>query len=73
MSDSPNLKTHDVAYFIIELSPKEVACIDLTGCFHYRSRSGDEHILVVYNFDGNTILAEPLKSDRLIHWMDDLE
>ena len=61
-SDSPNIKTHDVAYSILELPPKNIAYTDLTGRFPYRSSRGNEYIMVGYHFDANAIVAEPIKN-----------
>ena len=36
--------------------------IDLTGRFPYRSAKGNEYLFVAYHFDGNAILAEPIKN-----------
>ena len=61
-SEEPNNKTNDVAYAIVEVTLKNVAYIDLTGRFPYRSSSGNEYILAGYHYDGNVILAEQLKN-----------
>ena len=52
--------TNDVAYSIVYITPKNVAYTDLTGRFPYRSSRGNEYILVLYHYDGNAILLEPL-------------
>ena len=44
------------------MPPEEVAYTYLTGRSPYRSSRGNEYILVGYHFDGNTILAEPIKN-----------
>ena len=61
-SEVPNIKTHDVAYSLVELPPKNTAFTDLTGRFPYRSSSGNEYIMVGYHFDSNVILGEPIKN-----------
>ena len=61
-SNAPNIKTHEVAYSLVELPPKNIAYTDLTGRFPYRSSSGNEYIMVGYHFDGNVILGEPIKN-----------
>ena len=35
---------------------------DLTGRFPYRSARGNEYIFIAYNYDGNAILAEPIRN-----------
>ena len=61
-SEKINNKTNDVKYSIVEATLKNVAYADLTGHFPYRSNRGNECILVGYNYNDNTILAEPLKN-----------
>ena len=38
------------------------AYFDLTGKFLQRSSSSDQYIFVGYNYDANSILAEPIKN-----------
>ena len=61
VSDKPNVKTHEVLYSMFE-SDKELGYMDLTGRFPYKSSRGNEYIMVAYCYDGNTILAQPLKN-----------
>ena len=61
-SEIPNNKTNDVAYTIEEVIPKNVTYTYLTGRFSYRSSRGNEYILVGCHYDGNAILAEPMKN-----------
>jgi hypothetical protein len=35
---------------------------DQTGCFHVISSKGNEYIMVLFKYDGNAILAEPIKN-----------
>jgi hypothetical protein len=35
---------------------------DQTGCFPVVSRKGKKYIMVLYDYDGNAILAEPIKN-----------
>ena len=39
---------------------------DLTGRFPRQSSRGNNYIFVAYNYDGNAILAEPIKTERRI-------
>ena len=39
--------------------------MDLTGCFTYTYGRGIQYILVVYNSDGDKILVESFKNDKL--------
>lgn len=65
LSDSPNIKTNDVVYKSVSITPTNTACTDLIGRFPYRSSCDSEYILVGYHFDGNAILSAPLKIERL--------
>ena len=60
-SDLPNIKTHQLIFSIIETSHEGIGYIDLTGWFPFRSSRGKEYILVAYQYDANTILAESIK------------
>ena len=51
----------DVAYIIINHDYDKVGYIDSTGRFPQRSSRGHEYILVGYHFNGNAILAAPIK------------
>ena len=42
-------------------TPKEKAYSDQTGRFPHKSTHGNQYIFTLYDYDGNTILAEPLK------------
>ena len=42
--------------------PKEKAYADLTGKFPYKSSRGNQYIMVMYDYDANTIDVEPVKS-----------
>ena len=61
VSDEPNEKTQEVIYSLFE-SDKELGYMDLTGRFPYKSSRGNEYIMVAYCYDGNAILAQPLKN-----------
>ena len=60
LSDTPNVKTHDVVYAVTTKEGK--AFMDLTGRFPYRSSRGNEYILIAYHYDSNAILGLPLKN-----------
>ena len=44
-----------------------VTYTDLTGKFPNHSSRGNNNIMVACNYDGNAILAEPVKIDKLLH------
>ena len=55
-------RSHDCVAQVIPFSTTNKGYMDLTGRFPYKSSRGNEYILVVYDYDSNAILAEPLKS-----------
>jgi hypothetical protein len=62
-SDSPNIRTSHI-YAAID-TPNDITGLiasDLTGRFPKRSHRGHNYILVIYDYDSNAILAEPLKN-----------
>ena len=61
-SETPNLKTHNVCYAL--LNPQDIATgyMDLTGRFPKQSSRGNEYILVGYHFDANLVKGIPLKN-----------
>jgi len=60
-SDTPNLKTNDTVYAMVDPSKMGSASMDLTGRFPYTSRRGNQYVLVGYHYDANYIAAIPLK------------
>ena len=65
-SDSPNIKTKEAILPIVD-SDGDFGCKDSTGRFPYKSSRGYDYILIAYNYDGNTILAKPLKNRETNH------
>ena len=51
---------------IIHFETKGTAYHDLNGIFPHKSSRGNEYILVNYDHDRNSILAEPLKINKLL-------
>lgn len=64
MSDVPNIKTHEVCYFLV--SPEDISTgyMDLTGRFSRNSSQGHEYILVGYHYDSNLIHGIPVKNRK---------
>jgi hypothetical protein len=62
VSDSPNLKSFAAIAMIVPFTAKNTAYHDLTGRFPHRSSCGNEYLLIVYDYDGNSILQCPLKN-----------
>ena len=61
ISEKANVRTNDVVYAIID-HKANLAYMDLTGRFPYKSSRGNEYILVAYHFDANAILVDALKN-----------
>ena len=60
-SDKENVRTNEVVYAIID-TKADLAYMDLTGRFPYKSSKGNEYILVAYHYDANAILVQALKN-----------
>ena len=55
-------KTFNIFMAIETYKPKEITYSDLTGRFPHRSSRGNQYVLVIYDYDSNAILAEPIKN-----------
>ena len=64
LSPTPNNKTNDVAYMIINRHEVNTAYTDLTGRFPCRSSSGNEYVMIAYHYDGNCIVGKALKDRK---------
>jgi hypothetical protein len=62
LSDSPNVKTFDACASLVPFVAKRTAYHDLTGRFPHRSSRGNEYLLIVYDYDSNSILHCALKN-----------
>ena len=62
-SEKTNSKTREVCTKVIDLSQlKGEKYCDLTGRFPYQSSRGNKYILVMYDYNSNSILQHPMKS-----------
>ena len=59
--------THECMAIILPFEAKNTSYGDLTGRFPHLSSQGNKYILVVYDYDSNAILAEPLQSRQGFH------
>jgi hypothetical protein len=59
---TPNEVTNECCALLFPFVPKHVGYTDLTGRFPHISARGNKYLLIVYDFDSNAILVEPLKS-----------
>ena len=64
LDDTTPEKTNDSIATIIPFTESKKGFMDLTGRFPYKSSQGHEYVLVVYDYDSNAILAEPLVSRK---------
>ena len=56
----PNKKTYNCFAMITTFTKGELAYADLTGRFPVQSSRGNQYLYIVYDYDGNAILAEPI-------------
>jgi hypothetical protein len=61
-ADSPNKKTFAACATIQPFTAKNTAYHDLTGRSPHRSSRGNEYLLIVYDYDSNSILHCALKN-----------
>ena len=59
-TDSPSVRTNWVFMQPIQITGKIFS--DQTGRFPFTSSRGNKYVMIVYDFDSNAILAEPMKS-----------
>ena len=56
--------TNECMAIIMPFTSKDTGYADLTGRFPFVSSRGNQYLLIVYDYDSNAILAEPIKSRR---------
>jgi hypothetical protein len=61
ISDSPNERTHHVFAAVHDTTTGQIST-DLTGRFPTTSSRGNKYILVLYDYDSNAILTEPMQN-----------
>ena len=61
-SPSPNTKTNDVVYAIIDEDHVNAAYFDLAGRFPQRSSRGNQYVMVGYHYVSNEIWGVPLRN-----------
>ena len=60
--ETNNVRTNCYMAKIQKFTPTDKAYSDLTGRFPVQSSRGNNYIMVIYSYDANAILAEPLKN-----------
>ena len=63
-SDPLSPKTLNCFSIIVDINNANTGFIDLTGRFPYRSSRGYQYLLLLYDYDSNAILVEPLKNRK---------
>ena len=58
------MKTHEVCATITPLNIKRKGFSDLTGAFPHKSIRGIVYVMVMYDYNRNIILIEPIKKGR---------
>ena len=61
-ADFPYQRQHECYVTIMDMDPTSTAYLDLTGSFPYVSSRGNRYIFVLYDYDSNAILVQPIKS-----------
>ena len=67
VNDSLESPTNECMAILLPFEAKNVGYDDLTGHFPYISSQGNKYILVIYDYDSNAILAEPIQSRQAAH------
>ena len=63
-SETPNARTHNVCYTLLDHDDLSTAYMDTTGKFPQKSSRGHEYILIGYHYDANLIYGIPLKNRK---------
>ena len=56
------MKTHKLCAIVIPFNNKRKGLSNLTGSFPHKSRGGNLYVMVMHDYDNNTILSEPIKN-----------
>ena len=56
------MKTYELCVTIISFNIKIKVFSDLTGAFPHKSSRGNLYVMVMYDYDSNAILSEPIKN-----------
>ena len=59
--EKEKVKTHELCTTIIPFNMKRKGFINITGAFPHKSNRGNLYVMVMYDYDSNAILAEPIK------------
>ena len=58
------MKTHELCVTIIYFNIKRRGFSDITVALPHNSSRGKLYVMVIYDYDSNEILAEPIKTGR---------
>ena len=62
LSTTPNIKTHDVIYALVEHNKDNMGYFYLTGRSLFRSARGNQYIVVAYHYNANNIDAVAIQN-----------
>ena len=62
--DTVSMKTHELCATMIPFNLKRKRFSDLTGAFPQKASRGYLYVLVMYDYNRNTILAVPFKNKK---------
>ena len=62
-SEKINVKPKCYMAKIQQFTPTDKSYGDLCGSFLVQSSRGNNYVMIIYTYDANAILAEPLKTD----------
>ena len=60
--EAETVKTHELCATIIPFNIKRKGFSDLTGALPHKSSRGKFYVMVMYDYDSNEILNEPIKN-----------
>ena len=60
------IKTFETISQLICFLPKEFAYGDFTGAFPFKSSRGSKYLYILYSYNSNAILVEPLKTRQAV-------
>ena len=58
------MKTHDIYVTIIRFNLNKKGFSDLSGAFPHKSSKWNVYVMLMYDYDSNAILAEPIKNSQ---------
>ena len=60
--NQPRVKSFETISQIVSFPPKEFSYDDLTRAFPFKSSRGNKYLYILYDYDSNAILVQPLQT-----------